>query len=326
MRKITKKIMVIALLLITMFTNKSNIQAQSFINNNGLEFTEEKYNFFLGIGFSEKSIEEMDISTYDAYSDVNEIKIEKTYDIFVRDTTIIDPYTQEQRVYSEQISEYEYENEIDSIRKVVRRAGLIPSITHETTYKKLTVNVLDASTATYRNRKIVSSNLYWKKVPKIKSYDIFAARLENGEIFKNSENGQMTSVEHEFDENCGIPGTEEHTTQFKPGAAGWNMQKGKITYTGLGFTAQLKEHSSVCKTDLGPIFSKATSYKASLNFMAYQGTKVFVSYQHAAKEVSLSSVQKKYTFSNSGLGNVIYFSDTSIRDSYDAMKGVSITL
>lgn len=60
--------------------------------------------------------------------------------------------------------------------------------------------------------------------------------------------------------------------------------------------------------------------------MAYKGTKVFVSYQHASKNVSSMNVTKKYTFSNSGLGNVIYFSDSSIASSYDSMKGVNITL
>lgn len=59
-------------------------------------------------------------------------------------------------------------------------------------------------------------------------------------------------------------------------------------------------------------------------FKASPGTKVYASYQHAKKSISLAN-SRKYSFNTGGYGNVFLF-DESVSDYYDAMRGVKMTL
>lgn len=54
------------------------------------------------------------------------------------------------------------------------------------------------------------------------------------------------------------------------------------------------------------------------------GGMINASYQHAKSSISLNN-SKKYTISNSGYGGVFLF-DSSVKEKYDAMSGVSINL
>ncbi len=53
--------------------------------------------------------------------------------------------------------------------------------------------------------------------------------------------------------------------------------------------------------------------------------KVYASYQHAKQNISLEDSQK-FNINYNGLGNVFYFNDLNIRNVYDVMSGVEITL
>lgn len=65
-------------------------------------------------------------------------------------------------------------------------------------------------------------------------------------------------------------------------------------------------------------------YVFTLDFNVPVGTKVYASYQHAKKSISLAN-SRKYTFASSGYGGVFRF-DTSVSDYYDAMGGVTATI
>lgn len=57
----------------------------------------------------------------------------------------------------------------------------------------------------------------------------------------------------------------------------------------------------------------------------YSGSgRIYGSYQHAQKSVTLAN-SKKYTISAYGYGNVLNF-DSSVKDSYDAMGGVDLSV
>ena len=51
--------------------------------------------------------------------------------------------------------------------------------------------------------------------------------------------------------------------------------------------------------------------------------RVYVSYQHAQGNLTRAE-SKSYTLSLSGLGNVVYYSDPIIMNTYDGMGGVSL--
>ena len=106
----------------------------------------------------------------------------------------------------------------------------------------------------------------------------------------------------------------------------WNVSNATIGYNGIGFTGHLKTTSAVCQNDAGLWPSTATGFSSQLSFQSVVGATIYISYQHASTSVSFNTVKNAYTFSNSGLGNVIYFSSSTLRNSYDGMGGISLTL
>ena len=73
------------------------------------------------------------------------------------------------------------------------------------------------------------------------------------------------------------------------------------------------------------IFDKANSeltLELELNLVNPVGDPMYATYQHARNSnITLSQV-KSYTFRSGGLGNVVYFSDSTVRNYYDGMQGV----
>lgn len=61
-----------------------------------------------------------------------------------------------------------------------------------------------------------------------------------------------------------------------------------------------------------------------MHFTGKKGSKVYASYQHAKRSISLAN-SRKYSFNAGGYGGVFLF-DTSVRDYYDAMGGIKTTI
>lgn len=320
------KVLIVTFLMSLSITNVHAETEWYYENNYGVQFSKEKYDLFLEAGFSEEEIINMSEETYESYAYMDHVKLDKSETKYFRDTNIYGYGVSE--TITEEISEFEYNNEIESY--VIQNLPLTRSVSHETTYKKLVVNSTQISYA-YPNKRLVSALLTWKKIPATKSYDIFAARTVNGEISTDSYSGTMTSTETSFDSACVWNGTKDYTTTYNNviNSGAWNIYKANdftLGYNGVGFTGLLKNHSAVCNSDLGLLFSEVKEYKSTLSFQALTGTTVYVSYQHAQSSVSFNSVKNAYSYSNSGLGNVIYFSNSTIRGYYDGMGGVSLTL
>ena len=315
-----KKIYLLLIIAVCCFA--SNVYAKNnmyFENSNGISFTEEKYNNFKLIGFSDEEINAMSRDTFNEYKDMDKVLLDKEITKYFRET-IISGYDF-QRTVVEEITQEEYDSE--AIARITNTRT--NSVTYETTYKKLVVSSYSIST-NYPALRAVNSVLTWKLLPSTRSYDIFAARVTGGEIATNAYSGTMTSRQTTFDSNCAISGTQNHTQTFTVGHSSWNKQTSGIGYAGLGFTAELVSSSEVCTNDLGIFVSTAVGYNASLSFRSVEGATVYVSYQHATQSVSYSSVYHSYSFSSSGLGGVIYFSNSTLMNSYDGMGGVSLTL
>ena len=67
--------------------------------------------------------------------------------------------------------------------------------------------------------------------------------------------------------------------------------------------------------------SSGTNIVVSQTYSVYTGGTVYASYQHAKSTVTLSQ-SLDFTISGGGLGEVFYFSNSSIRSKYDGMGGV----
>lgn len=61
-----------------------------------------------------------------------------------------------------------------------------------------------------------------------------------------------------------------------------------------------------------------------MHFQANKGTRVYASYQHAKRTITLTN-SRKYSFNSGGYGHVFLF-DESLNDYYDAMSGVQMDL
>lgn len=152
-------------------------------------------------------------------------------------------------------------------------------------------------TTNYKKLRIIKSGnfivvqLTWLNMPATRSYDVFGIRFDGPSL-----NGTPS-----FNQTYKINGTaKKDTTNY--------IQK---LSNGFG-TSFLLPNGNI--TDL----------VQSLDFLYNGSGKIYGSYQHAQKSVTLAN-SKKYTISAYGYGNVLNF-DSSVKDSYDAMGGVDLSV
>ena len=321
MKKSIKMIVMLFVTLLTInFNNIVNASAKNYVtNSNGVDIDIEKYQNFKKMGFTDEDIDSMTLETYESYNDMDMVIKDKTVVKFFKEITIKDYFGE--KTVLEEISEEDYLNEKEDNNYMRGSASTTE------TYKKLSAESYSIST-TNLSKRLVLAKLEWKKMPKNKSYDIFAARITGGEILKNSFSGSITVTESTFDGNCAISGTKDHVTTYNSANNAWNKHQETSTslgYTGLGFTGKLNKNFESCTNDLGTFVSTPQKYSASLGFQAATGAKVFITYQHAIKSVNYNSVRSAYSFSSNGLGGVVYF-NSNLKNSYDNMKGISFTV
>lgn len=163
---------------------------------------------------------------------------------------------------------------------------------HSTSYKEITIIQTSATGSLARFVVQVS----WKKLPENRSFDVIAYRTSSSSIIYEFESYQEyvsngTASEIYYDET---------STNFKS------------TNYGAGVSQNL--------------VNNATSYYHTLTAVVNCGaTKVYATFQHAQGDLTLAQSQS-YTFSSSGYGGVLNFTDTTARNTYDQMGGVSLNL
>lgn len=128
----------------------------------------------------------------------------------------------------------------------------------------------------------------WKKNPTIRSYDVIGAYLDG------------TSLVSTFIPTTSAVNTasSNHSNEMVTSSNGFGVSV-KLPTGGSGMTISQYFKVSNCGT-------------------------VYGSYQHATANISLAN-SKKYSISRTGYGGVFSF-QSSVRDYYDAMNGVSISL
>ncbi|MBQ7030849.1 MAG: hypothetical protein IJN13_00560 [Bacilli bacterium] len=126
----------------------------------------------------------------------------------------------------------------------------------------------------------------WKKNPNVRSYDVIGAYFENVSL----ESSPITTATNSSSTNSS---SEMVSNQ-----------------NGFGVSVKLP--------------TGGNNMVVSQYFRVSPGGTVYGSYQHATANISLAN-SKKYTLSRSGYGGVFLF-DSSVRNYYDAMGGVSISV
>lgn len=141
----------------------------------------------------------------------------------------------------------------------------------------------------------------WKKIPTTKSFDVIALRWEGSVV----ETQSSTYGEQIY---------KNTTSQVNPPYITYQYNNGNYNYldNGVGLSQNLVN---------GDYY-----YVNQLEITAYcSGTiNVYGTYQHAQNSLTLTE-SKSYTLNSSGLGNVLYYSNSTIRNSYDNMQGISVS-
>ncbi len=263
-----------------LFFNQANAESY-YVNTNGVEMNELQYDNMTKM-FSLKKIEHMTQSDFDMYKDANIISSSVQY----QKTT----YQNDEVISTETISEAEYQSQINGN---VCTPYSDTSQYYETEYKRLSATIFETSVGLN-----VMGALSWSKMPKYRSYDVFAM------MFQYFDYSNVYGVQEYFIGDTA--GRFEYDSE-EPGYKGFT--------SGFGISMNLKDGSNIDGYEL-TIGSRLT-----VNTTTAAYANAFVTYQHAQGNLTREQ-SRSYSLSISGLGNVIYYSDTSIRNTYDGMGGL----
>ncbi|MDE6141589.1 MAG: hypothetical protein K2G03_03200 [Bacilli bacterium] len=111
---------------------------------------------------------------------------------------------------------------------------------------------------------------------------------------------------------------------YSPNSNALEYQSAIMRYSGKDYSPNEKNNSSNGISATFKLPSTDDKYVFILEFRAPSGTKVYGSYQHAKKSISLAN-SRKYSYASSGYGGVFKF-DSSVSGYYDGMGGVVATL
>lgn len=111
---------------------------------------------------------------------------------------------------------------------------------------------------------------------------------------------------------------------YSPTANALELSGARMTYSGNAASYIEKNISEHGISTTFKLPSTDAKYNLILDFVVPSGTKVYGSYQHAKKEISLGN-SRKYSFASSGYGKVFKF-DSSVESYYDGMGGVNATV
>lgn len=286
MRKLIKNCIIILGLFVVLFS--STVYADEIIyytNLSGVQMTEAEYNKMLNI-LPEGKVETITQDNFDRIKNASLVSTETIYQKSV--------YQNNELISEELVTKEEYENSPDTTTS----CGIMPLDSDdaylETEYKRFDVSLYNGSSY------ILLANLSWKKVPYVRSYDVFAFRVINFS-YSNYSGSQSYFV-----------GNNQTVIDYNSSSPGY-----KSASNGAGFSMNLKDDSNITRFEL--VVSTYLTINTSNASLAH----VFVSYQHATNDVTRAQ-SMSYNFSSGGLGEVVLFTSDAIEAKYDGMNGIHL--
>lgn len=284
----------------------------SYINNKGANITTKQYNE-LSKQFSDRLIDIMSQKAVLLFSDSNSLKnTTSEYSITtetIKDGEVINSITisatekEAKEVAENKNIHVLSDKKLHDVSQIVTPYWMPeggPEVTYQTSSKRLSFvygqYVWDESP-------IALMDVEWFSIPKIKKYDILAVRWNKS--MPTSNITYYWGAQYCTDKNGN--GLE----------ALYDMKSDNIKHTKYGFGQIMN------------IFDKANSelfLEMELNFAKPVGDPMYATYQHARNSNITLSQANSYTFKAGGLGNVVYFSNSTVRNYYDGMQGVQANL
>lgn len=224
----------------------------------------------------------------DAQSENQYVDVIKDEEIYYKINTLTDSLGKVIFEEEVEITEEEYENLIETLSTTEKCS--IGNACIQTAMKRLSLTINGT-----RENCNISLNVHYFNMPQYRSYDVIALRWEGFQM--NSFNGKQLGK---------INGNNSTVTYNS------SSSNSKIATNGVGISMNL--------------YDEATFLELSLNVTGVitgNTMNVYGTYQHAQGNLTLSE-SKSYLFSSNGLGNVLFYSDSNIRNMYDNMDGVKI--
>lgn len=274
--------------IVYLFSMSFVFATNTFVNDKGIVIDGSAYQWMKDY-LSDYRIRNMTQDEYNKTLSLNHRLVNRTEKYFVTNTLISRNKLMEPLSITTEITEEEYANfEINRWACV----GDDDEDCWETNAKKLVLSVgcaLDSN---------VNCGFYiqneWKTNPSVRSYDVIAVRWTG-----------LTMTEMDSYQYTYINGLQEETNYTS------SSNNVKINSNGVGVSMNLYNNGELFVMDLDVRGTRTSSMD------------VFGTYQHATSSVTLAQ-SKSYTFDASGLGNVLYYSNSTIRNKYDGMQGVSM--
>lgn len=188
-----------------------------------------------------------------------------------------------------EITNDEYEDLIEELSNI--ESCKIGNVCIQTNMKRLSLSISGT-----KNNCLMSLKVHYFNMPQYRSYDVIAMRWTGFKMI--SFNGVQ----------IGKIGGQENTVLYDSSSS--NV---KTDTNGIGISMNL--------------YDDATTLDLSLNVngkITETSMDVYGTYQHAQGNLTLAD-SKSYSFSSNGLGEVLYYSNTNIRNMYDNMSGVKVT-
>lgn len=234
--------------------------------------------------FSERRVSSLTQEEFDKYKEAEILQSEVYYEKNTYKDGVI--------VNTETITEEEYNNAPEDENICTPYSDTYQEI--ETEYKRFATQFIN-----YNGLEVMAI-VSWKKPPKYRSFDVFAMRFQyfNYSGFNATQDYYV--------------GNNYDRIYYDTAAPGYKPQS-----TGFGVSMNLKDGTNITGYEL------TMEAKVTVNTTSSALAHAFVTYQHA--QTNLTREQSmSYSMDVTGLGNVLYYANTTIRNSYDDMTGLHL--
>lgn len=288
-----KKYMIFIVAIILSALSINCVNAKEFVNKNGIYINNEQYNSLKSF-LDDKTIENLTESDFEILKNKS-WNVTNIQSIYIKQVT---NYINNIPCVSEQelLTEEQYNNIEEADISTYGNSG---KFVWETTYKKIDIILYTSSGSSYN---VMLMDLEWKKMPAVRSFDIMAMLGKNFTF--NSGTGYVN-----INYTIGVSNYESTITSS-------NTNIYKNTKSGISFVVKLP-------TDLD--LSAFHLSMTAIGTVTAINSKVYGTYQHSQKSITQTQAMS-HTYSTSGLGGVLTFSDSTITNSYDNMQGVVATV
>ena len=209
----------------------------------------------------------------------------ETQEIYIRTITTFDSLGNISDTFETKLNEEQYNFELSTAAAEAPCTGQFYNFCHQTDYKRLLVSTRKSGSNYYVNARLV-----WDKDPVVKKYDIFAMRWSDA-VTRNSLIGTQTA---KGKDEVIYEGNDDNILYF-PQAVGITMN----------------------------MYDNTTEHIMTMEVAFNQWpSNVYITYQHARHSNITFAQSQSYTISPSGLGGVLYFSNSTVRSYYDGMQGI----